>query len=146
MSDDTAIHGPDLALVHRLGFGRHPVATATGVLALLAAVRERDRLVHEFGARSGALTERLLEAGHRVLASDASPPLLALLRAELPHADTRELRLPDDPLSPADAVAGIGHALNDLPDVDAVSRGVRALGRCHESTLVDTSLVKGERA
>lgn len=129
VDDTTRIYGPDLALVHHLGFGQHAVSTAPGVLALLADVRDRGGLVHEFGAGSGALTRLLLEAGHPVLASDASPPLLALLRADLPDVDARELRLPDDPLPPADAVVGIGHALNYLPDADAVRRGIQALGR-----------------
>jgi SAM-dependent methyltransferase len=121
------LYGPDLALVQDRGFAGHADLTAPGVLALLDGVRTRGGLVHEIGCGSGALTRHLVEAGHRVVASDASPALLDLARERLPGVDVRRIRLPDDPLPPADAVVGVGHALNYLPDAGAIRRALAAL-------------------
>ena len=70
----------DLALVHHRGFGFHADLCAPGILELLAPVRERDGLVLEVGCGSGLLTRYLVDAGHRVLATDASPAMLELAR------------------------------------------------------------------
>jgi SAM-dependent methyltransferase len=115
----------DLALVHHLGFGFHAEACAPGVLALLEPVR--GGTVLEVGCGSGILTRHLLGAGHRVIATDASPAMLDLARAEAPGAELRLLRLPDDPVPEVDAVVGVGHVLNYLPDADAARQALRAL-------------------
>lgn len=120
----------DLALVHHLGFARHAEACAPGVLALLAPVLARDGLVLEIGCGSGLLTRHLVDAGHRVLATDASPAMLELARQTVPTgAEIRRLTLPDDPVPTVDAVVGVGHALNYLPDRGAVERALAALAR-----------------
>lgn len=112
----------DLALVHHLGFSTHAEACTPGILALLAPVLDRGGLVFELGCGSGLLTRRLVEAGHRVLATDASPAMLELAEVTAPGAQLRRLVLPDDPLPAADAVVGVGHALNYLPAEEAVER------------------------
>jgi SAM-dependent methyltransferase len=127
MTRDAAYYRADLALVHHLGFRHHAEATSPGVLALLEGVRRRGGLVHEIGCGSGALTRSLVAAGHRVVASDASPAMVDLVRRELPDVDARRIRLPDDPLPDADAVVGIGHVLNYLPDADDVRRALIAV-------------------
>ncbi len=71
----------DLALVHDRGFGFHAEMCAPGILARLEPVRERGGLVLEVGCGSGLLTRYLVDAGHRVLATDASPAMLELARA-----------------------------------------------------------------
>ena len=64
----------------------------------------------------------------RVIATDASPAMLALARDAVPGAeDVRRLTLPDDPLPTADAVVSVGHVLSYLPDVRSVERGFRDL-------------------
>ncbi|HVL99320.1 MAG TPA: methyltransferase domain-containing protein [Egibacteraceae bacterium] len=75
----------DLALVHHLKFGSYADRCAPGILALLEPVRRRAGLVLELGCGSGHLTRHLVAAGHRVVATDASQPLLDLARAELPE-------------------------------------------------------------
>lgn len=116
----------DLARVHHEGFANHAENCAPGILALLKPVRQRRGLVVEIGCGSGLLTRRLIDAGHRVLATDSSPAMLALARQNVPDAvDVRPLTLPDDPIPEADAVVGTGHALSYLPDADAVRRGLR---------------------
>src|SRR5213594_3656912 len=89
----------DLALVHHLGFGFHADACAPGILALLEPVRERGGLVLEVGCGSGLLTRHLVDAGHRVVATDASPAMVELAKEHAAGAqDVRVLVLPDDPL------------------------------------------------
>ncbi len=120
----------DLALVHHRGFAFHAAACAPGMLAILEPIRRRRGLVVEIGCGSGLLTAELVEAGHRVVATDASPAMLELAREGVAGAEEiRRLTLPDDPLPAADAVVGVGHALNYLPDADAVNRALRAMAR-----------------
>jgi SAM-dependent methyltransferase len=115
----------DLALVHDRGYGRYASRCASGILELLSEVH--GGLILELGCGSGALTRHLLAAGHRVIATDASPDLLALARAALGgDADLRLLTLPDDPLPAADAVVSVGHVVSYLPDATAVDRALTA--------------------
>jgi SAM-dependent methyltransferase len=122
-------YGRDLALIHHRGFGFHANMCAPGILRLLEPVRERDGLILEIGCGSGLLTRQLLQAGHRVVATDASPAMLDLARATAGEADLRRVTLPDDPLPEADAIVGVGHALNYLPDTASIERGLAAIGR-----------------
>jgi SAM-dependent methyltransferase len=119
----------DLALVHHRGFAFHAEQCAPGMLAFLEPVRERDGLVLEFGCGSGLLTERLIDAGHRVVATDASPAMLELTRELVADRaqEIRQLTLPNDPLPAADAIVGIGHPLNYLPDAESIDRSLIAI-------------------
>jgi SAM-dependent methyltransferase len=120
----------DLALVHHRGFGFHADMCAPGILELLEPVRARNGVVLEVGCGSGLLTRYLVDAGHRVIATDASPAMLDLARETVPDAEAIErIALPDDPLPEADAVVSIGHALCYLPTVEAVERSLTALAR-----------------
>jgi SAM-dependent methyltransferase len=115
----------DLALVHHRGFGFHADRTAPGILALLEPVRDRHGLVLELGCGSGLLTRFLVDTGHRVLATDASPAMLDLARESSPGAeDIRPLVLPDDPVPECDAVVSVGHVLSYLPDETALDRAL----------------------
>ena len=115
----------DLAFIHDRGYGGHADRCAPGLLERLEPVR--GGVVLELGCGSGALTRHLLAAGHRVIATDASPDLLALARAALGgDADLRLLTLPDDPLPAADAVVSVGHVVCYLPDATAVDRALTA--------------------
>jgi SAM-dependent methyltransferase len=120
----------DLALVHHRGFGFHARACAPGIVALLEPVRSRAGIVLELGCGSGLLTRELTAAGHRVIATDASPAMLELARSYAPTAeDIRPLVLPGDPLPPADAVVSVGHVLNYLPDEPAIDQALIAIAR-----------------
>jgi len=119
---------PALAFVHDAGFGFHADACAPDILALLAPLRRRAGRVLELGCGSGGLTRHLVEAGHRVVATDASEAMLDLARERVPGAaEIRRLTFPDDPLPEADAVVSVGHALNYLPDEDVVRRALEAM-------------------
>jgi SAM-dependent methyltransferase len=118
----------NLALVHELGFGAHAATCAPGILRLLQPVLERRGLVLELGCGTGALTRHLVGAGHRVLATDASPAMLERARRAVPGAwEIRRLVLPDDPLPAADAVVSVGHVANYLADEAAVTRALAAM-------------------
>ena len=120
----------DLALVHHLGFGFHADMCAPGILNLLEPVRARNGLVLELGCGSGLLTKHLVDAGHRVIATDASPAMIELARRTAPGADDiRVLALPDDPLPEADAVVSVGHVLCYLPDEAAIEKALRGAAR-----------------
>ena len=126
--DDQPYYRDDLALVHHRGFGFHADMCAPGIVALLGPVRDRRGLVVELGCGSGLLTRHLLDAGHRVVATDASPAMLELAREAAPDAeDVRQVTLPDDPIPRADAIVSVGHALNYLPDEAAIDRAFIAI-------------------
>lgn len=129
----TGYYQPDLALVHHLGFGFHADACAPGILALLEPVRQRGGVVLELGCGSGLLTKHLVDAGHRVIATDYSPAMLDLARAYAPGTeDVRLLALPDDPLPRVDAVVSVGHVLSYLADEDALDRALVAIAEALE--------------
>lgn len=120
----------DLARVHHLGFGFHADTVAPGILALLEPVLARGGLVLELGCGSGLLTRHLVDAGHRVIATDASPAMLELARETAPGAeDVRVLVMPDDPMPEVDAVVSVGHPVSYLPDKPAVERALVAAAR-----------------
>jgi SAM-dependent methyltransferase len=124
---DAPYYRQDLALVHHLGFGFHADRVSSGVLELLEPVRARGGLVVELGCGSGLLTRYLLDAGHRVLATDASPAMLALARETAPDAEgLAQLVLPDDPIPTCDAIVSVGHPLSYLPDEESVDRAIAA--------------------
>ena len=117
-----------LAKVHHEGFGFHADACAPGILAQLAPVLERGGLVVEVGCGSGLLTKHLTDAGHRVIATDASPAMLDIARTYAPNAlDHRVVALPDDPVPDADAIVSTGHALSYI---DTAARLEAALVSC----------------
>jgi SAM-dependent methyltransferase len=124
---DEPYYQHDLALIHHRGFGFHADMCAPGILRRLEPVRERDGVVLEIGCGSGLLTRHLMAAGYRVVATDASPAMLDLARKTVPGADVRVAALPADPLPEADAVVGVGHALNYLPDAESIEQALLAI-------------------
>jgi SAM-dependent methyltransferase len=117
----------DLARIHHEGFAFHAVAVAPGILKLLEPVLARGGLVLEIGCGSGLLTKYLVDAGHRVLATDASPAMVDLAREHVPAATVEVLRVPDDALPPADAVVSVGHPLSYLDDEEQLDRALVAM-------------------
>ncbi len=130
MTADDPYYRHDLALVHHLGFAHHANRCAPGILELLRPVRERGGLVVELGCGSGLLTRHLVDAGHRVIATDASPAMLEIAADHARGAvEVRRLTLPDDPIPAADAIVSVGHALSYLPDEGAIDRALVAIAR-----------------
>lgn len=118
----------DLALVHDRGFGFHADACAPAILTLLEPVLVENGLVVEIGCGSGHLTKHLVAAGHRVVATDASPAMVELTRERVPGTeDTRVLAMPGDRLPQAQAIVSVGHALSYLPAEDAVFASLVAI-------------------
>jgi SAM-dependent methyltransferase len=132
---DTPYYRRDLALVHHLGFGFHADDCAPGILELLQPMRERDGLIVELGCGSGLLTRYLVHAGHRVIATDASPAMLDLARTYARDAlEIRQLVLPDDPIPEADAIVSIGHVLSYLPEAAEIDRALVAIAEALRPT------------
>ena len=123
---DDQFYRADLSLIHHQGFGFHAELVAPGVLALLAPVLERGGRVLELGCGSGLLTRYLVEAGHRVIATDASPAMLEIAAGYAVGAEFRRLVMPDDEYPAADAVVSVGHPLNYLPDAGSINRALIA--------------------
>jgi SAM-dependent methyltransferase len=120
----------ELARIHHEGFGFHADAVAPGILQLLETIRERGGLLLEIGCGSGLLTRHLVDAGHRVLATDASLAMLDLAREYVPGAEAiRQLRLPDDAVPAADAIVSVGHPLSYLDDREQLDRSLTAIAR-----------------
>jgi SAM-dependent methyltransferase len=93
-------------------------------------VRRRNGLVVEIGCGSGLLTRALVDAGHRVMATDASPAMLELAEQWVGEtAEIRRITLPDDVLPPADAIVGVGHALNYLHNAETIDRALTAIAQ-----------------
>jgi SAM-dependent methyltransferase len=125
MSRQPLYYRDDLARVHQLGFGFHADRCAPGILAALAPIGERRGLVLELGCGGGHLTRHLLDAGHRVIASDASLSMLAIAREFAGEAESiQQIILPDDSLPEADAIVAVGHVLNYLEDETAIHRAL----------------------
>ncbi len=121
---------PDLARIHHEGFAFHADDAAPGIIELLEPVRASGGSVLEFGCGSGLLTRHFVEAGFRVIATDASPAMLELAREVAPGAEAIErLTLPDDALPSADAIVSVGHALNYLPDEASIDRALVAIAQ-----------------
>ncbi len=114
----------NLARIHHEGYGHHADRCAPGILSLLEPVRLEGGDVLELGCGSGLLTRFLTDAGHRVIATDASPAMLDLTRETAPEADICRLVMPDDPMPPTDAIISIGHAISYLPSADAIGRAL----------------------
>jgi SAM-dependent methyltransferase len=125
-----AYYRNDLAAVHHRGFGFHAELCAPGMLNLLKPVLARQGLVVELGCGSGLLTRYLVEAGHRVVATDASPAMLELARRHMPGVEAIEqVTLPDDPIPDADAVVSVGHVLSYLDDEAAIDAALAAVAQ-----------------
>ena len=75
----------------------------------------------ELGCGSGLLTRHLVEAGHRLIATDASPAMLALAHETAPSVEQfAQLVLPDDDIPGCDAMVADGHPFNYLPDEESI--------------------------
>lgn len=86
-------------------------------------IRSRDGLVVELGCGSGLLTRQLVDAGHRVVATDASPAMLELDRQTAPGVEQfAQLALPDDEIPGCDAIVAVGHPFSYLPDEAPIDR------------------------
>ena len=85
-------------------------------------------MVLELGCGSGALTRHLVAAGHRVIATDASPANAGTRARDGAGVEAfRRLALPDDQPPVVDAVVSAGHVLSYLPNAPAVEPAFRSV-------------------
>jgi SAM-dependent methyltransferase len=125
---DAPYYEPDLARIHHEGFGFHADRVAPGVLAILEPVLANGGTVLEIGCGSGLLTRYLVDAGHRVVATDASPAMIELAGAYAGDVEALHvLALPDDPVPTADAIVSVGHPLSYLDSEADLHTAIGAL-------------------
>ncbi|MFV1960308.1 MAG: trans-aconitate 2-methyltransferase [Acidimicrobiia bacterium] len=123
----------DLARIHHEAFSDYADSVASGVVSLLGAPCN----VVELGCGGGALTRHLVAAGHRVIATDASPAMLDITRQTVPEAEIRALELPNDPIPNADAVVAVGTVFNYLASRTEVEHGLVAAARAGDLLITD---------
>ncbi len=123
----------DLALIHHEAFTDYAESAAPGVVSLLGAPCD----VVELGCGGGALTRHLIAAGHRVIATDASPAMLEIARETVPEAEIRSLELPDDPIPKADAVVAVGTVFNYLATRAGLERALVAAAGAGDLFITD---------
>ena len=117
--------------MHHLGYGFHADRCASGILAAAGTRSCDERARARAGVRKRACSPATsLDAGHRVIATDASPAMLELAR-DVAHGaeEIRRLVLPDDPIPECDAIVSIGHVLSYLPDEASIDRALVAAAR-----------------
>ena len=110
MREDVTGYGDDLAHIHARGFTSLAEEAAEVIVRLLGPPRGT---VVDLGCGSGVTTRALLEAGHEVLAVDASAAMLELAARAAPGArfvrsSALELELPAN----CAAVLAVGEVLN----------------------------------
>ncbi len=126
MSEPTALSFRSVAAAYDSGRPNYPAAAVTWALG-------EDTLdVLELGAGTGKLTRTLIGQGHRVLATDPLPEMLAILREQLdtPTAVARAEQLPI-PSRSVDAVvcAQSFHWFEATPALAEITRVLRPGGR-----------------
>jgi SAM-dependent methyltransferase len=133
---DKPYYEPDLAMVHHLGYGFHADMCAPGVLALLEPYK--GGTVLEIGCGSGLLTRYLVDAGHKVIATDASDAMLAIASDYAARAmDFHRLALPDDPIPEVDAIVSIGHPISYLDTEEEIWRALTNIGKAARFFAID---------
>lgn len=116
------MYSAELAYIHDAGFGDFAARTAPEVIRILRAhaIRPatdsgRPSKVVEVGCGSGALAQRLGQAGYDVLGFDVSPAMIALARARAPAARFRVASLIDANIPRCHAVLAIGEVIAYIP-------------------------------
>lgn len=122
-----------LARIHHEAFGDYAESAAPGIVSLIGPPCD----IVELGCGGGALTRHLVAAGHRVIATDASPAMLEIARETVPQAEIRVLELPDDPIPHADAVVAVGIVFNYLASATDLERAMVAATRAGDLFITD---------
>ena len=110
----------DLAYVHHAGFGDLSQRVAPELLRILRRHGMRSARLVEAGCGSGSLAKHLTDAGHRVVAIDASAAMIRLARAHAPKARFRVASIETARIPRCDAVIAIGEVITYLASSQAV--------------------------
>jgi SAM-dependent methyltransferase len=106
-----ALYGPDLALIHDLGFGDFAERAGRELLSRLGRQGIRRGLVVDLGCGSGHWACALGEAGYEVLGVDVSPSMIAIARKRARRAAFVRSSLFEVALPRCDAVTAIGECV-----------------------------------
>jgi len=124
----------DLAHVHDDGFLALAREAATTLLAALGPETRPPGTIVDLGCGSGALAERVSEAGYGVFGVDLSGSLLDRARRRVPAGKFVRGSFREVPLPPCAAVAAVGEVMNYLFDDGDPARDLpRTLARIHDA-------------
>jgi SAM-dependent methyltransferase len=108
-------YGPDLALVHSVGFSLAARASARLMVGRLRSAGLLDGCVVELGCGSGESASILDRAGFAVVGLDRSADMLRLARVRVPGATLERRSLWTATLPAAVGVTAVGEPLSYLP-------------------------------
>ncbi|RMG11916.1 MAG: class I SAM-dependent methyltransferase [Cyanobacteria bacterium J055] len=106
----------DLAYIHDVGFGDWAIASAPGILKILAEAQLQNGLIIDLGCGSGLSARAFVNAGYRFLGIDLSEEMLKIAQKRVPEADFRLGSIFDVELPSCHAVTAIGECFNYLFD------------------------------
>lgn len=106
----------DLAYIHDVGFGDWAIASAPGILKMLAEAQLQHGLIVDLGCGSGLSARAFVNSGYRVLGIDISEEMLKIARTRVPEADFRLGSVFEVELPSCHAVTAIGECFNYLFD------------------------------
>lgn len=110
MSAET--YATDLAWIHHAGFSEFAESAAAGIITMLARRGVTAGTVVDAGCGSGILARALGSAAFRVVAFDASLPMILLARSTAPRASLFVARFTNVAIPRCDAITAVGEVLN----------------------------------
>ena len=111
---NSAFYAADLAYIHDAGYSDFARGAAPWVARRLARLGRSGTRVVEIGCGSGALTQSLVMAGHRVAGIDVSRAMIRLARLRAPEAGFRVASWQEFTLPSCDAIVAVGECFNYL--------------------------------
>lgn len=111
-----ALYGPELARVHDARFGDLARAAAARMVSLLREAGHAGGRVADLGCGGGIACRVLADAGHPVVAVDASAAQLALVAARVPEAERVRAAIRDAALPPCAGVMAVGEVVGYVVD------------------------------
>jgi SAM-dependent methyltransferase len=106
-----SFYGQDLAYIHAVAFSGLAQGAAPEIVRLLKSAGIPVHSVVDAGCGAGALTTALAETGLDVTGIDPSADLLAIARANVPHARFVNASIYDVEIPTCQAIVGVGEPL-----------------------------------
>lgn len=117
------LYGADVARIQADAFGDLAHGASPELVSILNASSVPVRRVYDIGCGAGVTTRALVAAGFETTAVEPSSHLLAIARANAPHATFLQASAYELELQPCDAVLAVGEVLTyPAPEVDADDR------------------------
>lgn len=108
----------DLAYIHDVGFSDYIQQLIPGVIKILQQNKISQGLIVDLGCGSGLSSQKLIEAGYRVLGIDISKGMLEIAKTRVPLAQFIKDSLFKVEIPSCSAVISLGECINYLFDSD----------------------------